>query len=122
MQTSTKQQNFSSEQAQLAVKKLSAISHLGRLALLRLLIQAGSDGINAGNLANAVGIAPPTATAQLTILAHANLIYFERQGRQIFYFANYAEMSDLLKFFMADCCCGNQEICNASLEDIVMAS
>lgn len=95
-----------------AVIKLSAIAHVGRLSLLRRLIQAGPDGMAAGELSAYADIGAPTASAQLLVLSNARLVRSQRQGRQIIYFANYKEMTTLLAYLMEDCCGCDANICS----------
>ncbi len=94
-----------------AIKSLSAMAHDGRLKLLRKLIQAGPDGLLAGDLARFAGIGATTASAQLLVLTNADLIYSERSGREVRYFAAYDQMRGLLSFLMMDCCGNRSEIC-----------
>ncbi|MCR9259990.1 MAG: metalloregulator ArsR/SmtB family transcription factor [Pseudomonadaceae bacterium] len=94
-----------------AVDTLSALAHEGRLTLVRSLIQAGPDGINAGELATLAGVGATTASAQLLVLKNAGLVQSERRGRQIIYSANYEKMAGLLGFLMEDCCCSHPQIC-----------
>lgn len=98
-------------QSQTAVLRLAAIAHQGRLALLRRLIQAGPEGLNAGELARFAQLNAPTASAQLLVLRNAELIRSHRVGRQIIYQANYAAMTELLSYLMEDCCGGDRSIC-----------
>ena len=94
-----------------AVKTLSAMAHDGRLKLLRRLIQAGPDGLLAGDLARHANIGATTASAQLLVLSNAGLVYSERKGRQVRYFAAYDQMRGLLSFLLVDCCAKRSEIC-----------
>ena len=94
-----------------AVAQLAALAHPGRLQLTRALIQAGDDGIAAGDLARSAGLAATTASAQLLVLKNAGLVTSERQGRSIRYFAAFEAMCGLLGYLMADCCGGRSEIC-----------
>ncbi len=94
-----------------AVRALSAIAHQSRLSLLRLLIQAGPTGIAAGELSRAAALNPPTASAQLLVLANAGLVTSDRQGRHVIYRAQFEIMSALLAFLMKDCCSSEQAIC-----------
>lgn len=103
--------NPDNEEADQAVRQLSAMAHPGRLALLKLLVQAGPDGLSAGAIARAAGLAPPTATGQLARLVTAGLLTQARKGRQVIYTASYRSMTELLGYLMADCCCGREEIC-----------
>jgi ArsR family transcriptional regulator len=94
-----------------AVEALSALAHDGRLAVFRLLIRAGTDGIAAGEIARRLDILPTTLSTNVSILAHAGLVVSRREGRSIIYSANYAGMSKLLGFLMEDCCNGDVTIC-----------
>jgi len=96
---------------QLAIKRLSALAQEGRLAVFRLLVKAGPDGIAAGEIAQALDLPQNTLSAQLTILANAGLVGSRRAGRSIIYSANYDGMSELLVYLMEDCCQGRPEIC-----------
>lgn len=94
-----------------AVDALSALAHASRLAVFRLLVRAGPDGLRAGDIAREVGALPNTLSTHLAILAHAGLIRSRRDGRAILYSADYDGMRDLLGFLMDDCCAGRPEIC-----------
>jgi DNA-binding transcriptional ArsR family regulator len=95
-----------------AVEALSALAHASRLAVFRLLVRAGPEGLPAGELAREVGALPNTLSSHLTILAHAGLIRARREGRSIRYSADYEGMRALLGFLMEDCCGGRPEICS----------
>ena len=94
-----------------AVKRLFALAQDRRLAVFRLLIQAGGSGMAAGDIARTLGATPNTLSAQLTILANANLVTSRRHGRSIIYAADYDAMSALLVYLMEDCCQGRPEVC-----------
>lgn len=94
-----------------AVRKLSALAQDARLTVFRLLIQAGPEGMAAGEIARASQSAPNTTSAQLLVLANAGLIRSRREGRSIVYSADFEAVSDLLIFLTQDCCAGRQEIC-----------
>ena len=100
-----------------AVKRLSALAQDSRLAVFRLLVRAGRDGLAAGDIARGLQITPNTLSAQLTILANAGLVTSRRDGRSIIYAADYDGMSDLLVYLMEDCCQGRPEVC-APLADL----
>ncbi len=104
-----------------AVVALSALAHEGRLSTFRMLVQAGQEGINAGEIARRLDTPANTLSSSLNILSNAGLIEGRRNGRSIIYTARYANMTELLEFLMHDCCGGHPEIC-ASLADIVLRS
>ena len=94
-----------------AVEALSALAHASRLAVFRLLVRAGAQGMAAGDLAREIGALPNTLSTHLTILGNAGLIRSRRDGRSVIYSADYDGMRDLLGFLVADCCAGRPEIC-----------
>ena len=95
-----------------AVASLSALAHEGRLSIFRLLVQAGPEGLAAGEIARRVGVLPNTLSASLNVLSHAGLIDSRRDGRSIIYTAQYDAMRELLAFLMEDCCSGSPQICS----------
>jgi ArsR family transcriptional regulator, arsenate/arsenite/antimonite-responsive transcriptional repressor len=100
-----------------AVEALSALAHGHRLAVFRLLVRAGADGLPAGEIAREVGVLPNTLSTHLSILGHAGLVHSRREGRSVIYSANYDGMRDLLGFLVADCCGGRPEICGSLMDD-----
>jgi DNA-binding transcriptional ArsR family regulator len=98
-------------ESKVAVASLSALGHEGRLAIFRLLVKAGPEGVAAGEIARRLDSLPNTLSANLNVLSHAGLIVSRREGRSIVYSADYAAMSGLLGFLMEDCCDGAPEIC-----------
>lgn len=98
-------------EASTAIKRLSALAQDSRLAVFRLLIKAGPEGLAAGEVARSLEITPNTLSAQLTILANAGLVVSRRDGRSIIYAADFDGMSELLVYLMEDCCQGRPEVC-----------
>ena len=94
-----------------AAATLSALAHEGRLTIFRLLVEAGPQGMAAGDIARATGSLANTLSTNLGILGGAGLVQSRRDGRSIIYTAAYDRMSDLLAFLMEDCCAGNPAIC-----------
>ena len=94
-----------------AISSLSALAHEGRHGVVRMLVQAGPDGLAAGEIARRADVLPNTLSANLAVLSHAGLIQSRREGRSIIYRADYDAMRSLLAFLMEDCCGGSPEIC-----------
>src|SRR5690348_3128865 len=94
-----------------ATLSLAALAHEARLAVFRLLVKAGPDGLAAGDIARKLRTAQSTMSAQLLVLSNAGLIRARRDGRSIIYTADFAQMTSLLKFLTEDCCNGRPEIC-----------
>jgi ArsR family transcriptional regulator len=99
-----------------AVAGLSALGHEGRLAIFRLLVVAGPEGVASGEIARRLHSPPSTMTANLNIMAHAGLVLSRREGRSILYSANYPAMGQLLAYLMQDCCGGRPEVCAPLVE------
>jgi ArsR family transcriptional regulator len=95
---------------------LSALAQEGRLNVFRLLIRSGPEGLAAGEIARALDVPPNTLSAQLTVLANAQLVRSRRLGRSIIYSADYEAMSVLLAYLMEDCCQGRPEVCGPLAE------
>jgi ArsR family transcriptional regulator, arsenate/arsenite/antimonite-responsive transcriptional repressor len=88
----------------IAVDRLSALAHETRLAVFRRLVEGGTSGIPAGELATALAIPPPTLSFHLAQLAHAGLVRARREGRSIRYAPDYDAMLALVGFLFENCC------------------
>lgn len=94
------------------IRALGALAQEHRLEAFRLLVQAGADGMAAGALAEALGVAPSSMSFHLAQLTHAGLIAQQRHGRSIVYRADYAAMDGLIAYLTDNCCGG--EPCGAN--------
>jgi ArsR family transcriptional regulator len=101
-----------------AVKRLSALAQDARLSVFQLLVQAGPEGIAAGDIARRLGVTPNTLSAQLNLLSNAGLVSSRRQGRSIIYSADCEAMSALLVYLVDDCCHCRPEICTPIVEAV----
>ena len=89
-----------------AVTALSALAQDNRLDVFRLLVQAGPDGLAAGQVAERLGLAPNTLTFHLDRLRIAGLVAVRRDGRSMIYAARFETMNGLLSFLTENCCQG----------------
>ncbi|MGH9465484.1 MAG: ArsR/SmtB family transcription factor [Thermoanaerobaculia bacterium] len=87
-----------------ALELLAALAHDSRLAVFRLLVQAGPEGLPAGAIAQSLDIAPPTLSFHLGQLANAGLLRSRRLGRSIVYAADYEAMRALVGYLYENCC------------------
>jgi ArsR family transcriptional regulator len=87
-----------------AVQSLAALAQDSRLEVYRQLVQAGPEGVAAGELAGHIGIPANTLSFHLKTLSHAGLVEARQAGRFIYYSANYAAMNALLGFLSENCC------------------
>ena len=90
-----------------AAELLAALGHESRLAIFRLLVEAGPEGMNASAIGEQLGLAPATLSFHLAHLSRVGLISGERESRFIRYSANYPTMDDLIAFLTSNCCQGN---------------
>jgi ArsR family transcriptional regulator, arsenate/arsenite/antimonite-responsive transcriptional repressor len=89
-----------------AVGALGALANEHRLAVFRLLVQAGPEGCAAGAIAQALGMAPSSLSFHLAHLARADLVTQRREGRSLIYAADFAAMNGLVGFLTENCCGG----------------
>jgi ArsR family transcriptional regulator len=89
-----------------AVSALGALAQEHRLALFRLLVQAGREGMAAGAIAGALGVPNSSLSFHLAQLNRAGLIRQERRSRSLIYSADYDAMNALLGYLMENCCGG----------------
>ena len=93
-------------QADIVIRALGALAQEHRLAAFRLLVQAGSDGMAAGALADALGVPASSMSFHLAQLTNASLITHTRQSRSLIYTADYAAMNALMGYLTENCCGG----------------
>lgn len=101
-----------SNQQAWAITALGALAHDTRLAVFRLLVQTGPEGMIAGAIADYHHLPPSTLSHHLATLERAGLIRSERDSRLIRYRADFPAMRSLLAFLMQDCCQGVPELCS----------
>jgi ArsR family transcriptional regulator len=89
------------------VSALAALAQDSRLAIYRLLVQAGPAGLSASKIADALAIVPSSLSFHLKELAQAGMVTQTRNGRSLIYAANFETMSGLVEFLTANCCGGN---------------
>jgi ArsR family transcriptional regulator len=94
-----------------AVAALAALAQDNRLDVFRLLVQAGPEGLPAGAVADALGLAPNTLSFHFDRLRHAGLVTVRRESRSMIYAARFETMDALLGFLTENCCAGAPEKC-----------
>jgi len=95
-----------------AVEAFGSLAQSNRLAVFRLLVQAGSRGLAAGEIARALEVAPSSLSFHLAHLTRAKLVSQERQSRNLIYRAEFARMNALIGYMLENCCAG--EDCSAN--------
>lgn len=88
------------------IAALAALAQEHRLAAFRLLVEAGPDGVSAGDLADRLGIPRSSLSFHLNQMMQAGLIVQRRESRSLIYSADYAAMAALVGFLTENCCRG----------------
>lgn len=96
---------------ELMVKRLGALAHPVRLAIVRVLVRAGPAGRPAGQLGKSLGIAPSALTFHLQKLAHVGLVSSRREGQYMIYSAAFTDLLDLADNLVGACCADTPEKC-----------
>lgn len=89
-----------------AVEALGALANEHRLAIYRLLVQAGPEGRPAGAIAERLDMPASSLSFHLAHLTRAGLIGQRRESRSLIYSADFAVMNGLLGFLTENCCSG----------------
>ena len=100
------------------VRALSALAHEARLAVFKLLVEAGQEGLPAGVIAEMLKIAPSAHTFHLKELTHAGLLVQRPDGRRIHYSANFSSMNALIAYLTDNCCDGAS--CELAVRPVAM--
>lgn len=88
------------------VTALGALAQTHRLAAFRALVQAGPVGVAAGALADMLGLQPSALSFHLAQLVGAGLVARRRDGRRLFYTADFGAMTALVDYLTENCCGG----------------
>ena len=102
-----------------AVQALGALAQETRLRVFRLLVEAGPQGLPAGEVARRLGVPANTMSGHLGILARAGLVLQRRDSRLILCSADFAGLRALLDFLLRDCCGGQAAACAPLLDSLL---
>lgn len=111
------------------IESFSALAHEHRLAIYRMLVEAGPAGLSAGVIADRLGMPPSSLTFHTQALVRAGLATQRRVSRQMIYAADFAAMSGLVGFLTENCCgrdaatpvaCG--PVCNPAVASAVVVT
>lgn len=98
-------------ESETVVRALAALAQMTRLAIFRLLVQAGPTGMSAGEIGAELKIAPATLSFHLKEMSHAELVAARQEGRFIFYSANFDQIGELVAFLTKNCCTRDGTVC-----------
>jgi len=91
---------------------LAALSQENRLAVYRLLLEYGPEGLTAGAVAERLKLPAATLSFHLKELSAAGLILARQEGRFIWYRADIGAMTSLIGY-MTENCCRSGSVCDA---------
>ncbi|MGA2189227.1 MAG: helix-turn-helix domain-containing protein [Steroidobacteraceae bacterium] len=103
------------------IEALAALAHEHRLAIYRLLVQRGPEGLSAGTIGQRIGLLPSSLTFHLQNLQRAGLITQRRESRQLFYSVDFSVMSGLVGYLTENCCGNSSTDCSASCAPVAPA-
>ncbi|MGZ3158025.1 MAG: ArsR/SmtB family transcription factor [Burkholderiaceae bacterium] len=97
---------------------LGGLAQESRLAIFRLLIQSGPEGLAASKIGEQLGIPASSLSFHLKELSHADLVISRQESRFVIYTANFKTMNGLIQFLTENCCGGNPctPICTPNCE------
>ena len=104
------------------IEALSALAHEHRLAVYRLLVQRGPQGLPAGAIGEGIGLVPSSLTFHLQALQRAGLILQRREGRQLIYSADFDAMNGLVGYLTENCCAGSDQACATACKPAATAT
>ena len=102
-----------------AVQSLSALAQASRLAIFRLLVQAGPTGMAAGSIGEELELPAATLSFHLAGLTRAGLAKSRQDGRFVIYTADFESMNALVDF-LTDNCCGGQSCAPAACQPVTI--
>ena len=88
----------------------------------RILVQAGPEGLSAGEVADSLGCRQNTMSTHLKSLHQAGLVTIRKSGRSRIFSANFATVRELVLFLMEDCCAGSESVCGPVIESLAESS
>lgn len=95
---------------------LGALAHEHRLAIYRLLVERGPEGLPAGVIAERIGLVPSSLTFHVQALQRSGLITQRRLSRQVFYAADFGVMNALVGYLTDHCCAQAESACSPDCE------
>ena len=93
---------------------LAALGHEARLSVYRLLVRAGHEGMNVGEIGDHLDLPASTLSHHLRALVHAGLVVQEKRGREVFNRPDYDAMTHVTAFLTEECCSGIQSKATAA--------
>lgn len=100
---------------------LAALAHEHRLAIYRLLVERGPQGLNAGAIGERIGLVPSSLTFHLQSLQRAGLVTQVRASRQLIYSIDFSVMNGLVGYLTEKCCSAGDGSCDTVCKPVTLA-
>ena len=94
-----------------AIRSLAALAQETRLAIFRLLVERGPEGLPAGAIAERLRVPSSSLSFHLAHLNHAGLVTARRQSRSLIYAVDFPAMNKLMAYLTENCCGGDPAAC-----------
>jgi DNA-binding transcriptional ArsR family regulator len=104
------------------ISALSALAHEHRLAIYRLLVERGPEGLSAGAIGDRIGLLPSSLTFHLQNLQRAGLITQQRVSRRLIYSADFDAMQGLIGYLTENCCGQSNSECSTVCKPVATAT
>ena len=89
-----------------AAQVFAALGNETRLRMLRLLVKAGAQGLNVGDLQRLTKVPASTLAHHLATLAQAGVVRQAKHGREVMNFAEFGRLRCISGYLLEDCCAG----------------
>jgi DNA-binding transcriptional ArsR family regulator len=94
-----------------AIRALGALAQDTRLAIFRMLVERGPEGLAAGAIAEALDLPASSLSFHLAQLSHSGLVIQRRESRSLIYSIDFDTMGELMGYLTENCCGGNSAAC-----------
>jgi ArsR family transcriptional regulator, arsenate/arsenite/antimonite-responsive transcriptional repressor len=94
-----------------AVAALASLAQETRLAIFRLLVEIGPDGVAAGRIGDQLKVPAATLSFHLKELARSGLISSRQEKQFIYYAVDFQRMAELMTYLTQNCCQGMPQNC-----------
>ncbi|WP_213999560.1 metalloregulator ArsR/SmtB family transcription factor [Arsukibacterium sp.] len=89
---------------ELAAARLAELGHSTRLAIFRILVKAGGQGLSVGDIQQQLDIPGSTLSHHLARMIKVDLLQQQRDGRTLYCQLQFEVVESLLGYLYAECC------------------
>ncbi|MEG3638690.1 ArsR/SmtB family transcription factor [Magnetococcus sp. PR-3] len=89
-----------------AAKRLAELGNSTRLAIFRLLVKAGPEGLPVGQIQLELDIPGSTLSHHISRLVRVGLVVQARESRTLHCLPQYQALTELIDYLQLECCSG----------------